>query len=69
MKSRAYRAWPERWPVAGPLIGVGCSLGAAAVIGVVDGDWMDATLLAALAAVFGAVAARNARDPGRGADE
>jgi hypothetical protein len=64
-KSRGYRAWPERWPVAAPLIGAGFTLSAAAVIGAADGDWMDATLLAALAAVFGGVAARNSRDLGR----
>jgi hypothetical protein len=60
--SRRNLAWPERWPVVAPLIGVGFTLSAAAVVGGADGDWMDATLLAALAAVFGAIAARNSRD-------
>jgi hypothetical protein len=67
-KSRGYLAWPERWPVAGPIVGVGFTL-TIAVVGGVDGDWVESTAYAVLAAVFGVVAARNSarnsEDPGQ----
>lgn len=51
-------AWRDRWPVAGPLLGAGCTV-AIAIVGGTEGDWFDASLYAALAGVLGAFAVRN----------
>ena len=53
------REWPERWPVLGPLLGVGVSLGGT-VIGIIEGDWVAATVFVVPGVVLGWVAWRNA---------
>ena len=50
--------WPERWPVLGPLAGTALALCGTAA-GVIEGDWVAATVFFVPAAVLGAVAYRN----------
>jgi hypothetical protein len=64
MSDRATRAvrleWPERFPVVGPLVGVGVAL-SGTITAATEGDGVAATVFGVLAVLFGAVAWRNAR--------
>jgi hypothetical protein len=52
--------WPERWPVLGPLAGIGIALSGTGVA-IREGDWFAATIFLTFAAVLGGVAVRNRR--------
>jgi hypothetical protein len=52
--------WPERFPVIGPLVGVGVAL-SGTVTASTEGDGVAATVFGLLVVLFGAVAWRNAR--------
>jgi hypothetical protein len=51
-------AWPERWPVLGPLAGAALGLCGAGTA-IVEGDWIATMVFTVPEAVLGAVARRN----------
>ena len=53
-------AWPERWPVLGPVAGFAVATSFAS-IAVAEADWVATTVFATIAALLGAVALRNER--------
>lgn len=54
------QAWPERWPVLGPVAGFAVAMWFA-IVAVADADWVATTVFASLATVLGVVALRNER--------
>ena len=62
-----YLPWPERCPVLGPLAGTALAL-SGTIAGVIEGDWMAATVFVIPVVILAVVAERNrkfqhARDP------
>jgi hypothetical protein len=53
-------AWPERWPVLGPVAGFAVAT-SFTIVAVAEADWVATTVFAAVAALLGAVALRNER--------